>query len=111
MDRGREGRQYQGRLDAQIPVPQLRLPAERGRIARPLDASPLDDVMAIGDSDQHPHIFVNDQDRQSSRLECGEAAPYLLAHQRRQAFGGLVQDEQMRVGDQEIGRASCRERV
>src|SRR6266853_345022 len=52
----------------------------------------------IGDLDQAFHVLVDHQDRLAGRLERGETPPDLLAHQRREPLGRLVEDEQVRIG-------------
>ena len=53
-------------------------------------------------------VLVDHQDGLTRRLQCGEAAPDLLADERREALGRFVQDQQARVGRQ---RAADREHL
>src|SRR6266571_665891 len=52
----------------------------------------------IGDRNQALHVLVDHQDRLAGRLQRGEASPDLLAHQRREPLGRLVEDEEVRIG-------------
>src|SRR2546421_8503911 len=52
----------------------------------------------VGDRDQALDVLVDHQDRLARRLQRGEASPYLLAHQRREPLGRLVEDEEVRIG-------------
>src|SRR6266478_6139210 len=52
----------------------------------------------IGDRDQPLDVLVDHQDRLAGRLQRGEASPDLLAHQRREPLGRLVEDEEVRIG-------------
>src|SRR5258708_1193076 len=52
----------------------------------------------VGDRDQTLHVLVDHQDRLAGRLQRGEASPDLLAHQRREPLGRLVEDEEVRIG-------------
>ncbi|MNR63822.1 hypothetical protein D3C85_1862570 [compost metagenome] len=54
--------------------------------------------MAVGQAHQAVHIFVDNQNRLPRGLERGQAAPDLLANHGRQAFGGLVENQQPRIG-------------
>jgi hypothetical protein len=54
----------------------------------------------VGEADQALHVLVDHQDRLAARAQRPEAAPDLLAHQRRQPLGRLVEDQQARLGDQ-----------
>src|SRR5437868_11194476 len=90
----------------QIAVPQRALGRERRRGTAPGDPAALDDGVMVGDGDQALDVLVDHQDGLPGCLERGEARPDLLAHQRREALGRLVEDEQVRVGHQ---RAADRE--
>src|SRR2546422_7724390 len=52
----------------------------------------------VGDRDQPLDVLVDHQDRLAGRLQRGEAFPDLLAHQRREPLGRLVEDEEVRIG-------------
>jgi hypothetical protein len=64
--------------------------------------------MTVGQAKQRLHVLVDDQDREPLGLELGEAAPDLHPDERRQAFGGFIEDEQARIGHQ---RASYRQHL
>src|SRR5207249_8795223 len=73
---------------------------ELGRRAPPYDTPFFDDVVAVGEAREGLDVLVDDEDRQAARLELSKAGPDLGAHERRQPFGGFVEDEQSRVGHQ-----------
>src|SRR5712691_13508 len=52
----------------------------------------------VGDRDQPLDVLVDHQDRLAGRLQRGEASPDLLAHQRRESLGRLVENEEVRIG-------------
>ena len=54
--------------------------------------------MAIGQPHQRREVLVDDHERQAGVLQARQAGPDLLADQRREPLGGLVQDQQARVG-------------
>src|SRR5215813_6583654 len=56
--------------------------------------------MAVAQTQQGIDILVDDKDRQSIALERREPAPNFLADQWRQALGGLVEQQQLRIGHQ-----------
>src|SRR6266851_1522530 len=89
-----------GESDSKIPMLQVAVAGElRGR-AGPDDAALLDDVMTVGQPDQRAHALVDHQDRLALALQPVEARPDLLADQRRQALGRLVEDQQLGIGHQ-----------
>src|SRR5512138_2911677 len=85
---------------AEVSVLDVHSEPEIGRGAAPDDLSFLEDVVSVGDPRQGRHVLVDDQDRLAPRLEPFHAAPDLGTHERRQAFGGLVEDEQAWVRHQ-----------
>ena len=56
--------------------------------------------MPVGERDQALHVLVDHQDRLAGRTQRREAAPDLFAHQRREALGRFVEDQQARLGHQ-----------
>ncbi len=56
--------------------------------------------MAVGEPHQALEVFVDDQQRLPRLPQPLQALPDLLAHQRREPLGRLVQDQQVRVGHQ-----------
>ena len=56
--------------------------------------------MPVGKRDQPLDILVDDQDGLPAGAQRVEAPPDFLTHQRRQAFAGLVQNQQLRIGHQ-----------
>src|SRR5262247_4514108 len=93
---------------AEVSVLDVRAEPKSGRCAAPDDLPLLEDVVQVGDPRQGRHVLVDDQDRLAPGLEPLHAAPDLGAHERREPFGGLVEDEQARVRHQ---RATDREHL
>ena len=60
----------------------------------------LDDGVPVGQPDQALDVLVDDQRGLTRLAQSREAQPDLLAHQRRQSLGGLVENQQARVGQQ-----------
>src|ERR1043166_9729205 len=87
-------------LDPEIALLQAIVARQLRRGARPYDAALFDDVMAVGQPDQSTDILVDHQDGLALALEPRQAAPDFLANQRRQAFGRLVEDQELGVGHQ-----------
>src|SRR5512134_1578283 len=84
--------------DAQVAMLHVRVRGElRGRAA-PYYAALLEHVMAVGDLRERLHVLVDDEERQPPGLELGDGAVDVLADDRREALGGLVEDQQARVG-------------
>src|SRR5678816_1822493 len=83
---------------SQVTLPDRRVPVELGRAAGPGDPAFLEDDMPVGELDQALHVLVDHQDRLAARAQRGETVPDLLAHHRRQALGGLVEDQEARLG-------------
>src|SRR2546423_2579665 len=86
--------------DAQVAMPEVAIGIELGRGALPGDASALDDRVPVGEAHQPLDVLVDDEDRLSSLPQALEALPDFLAHERREAFGRLIQDQKMRIGDE-----------
>src|SRR5262245_22257255 len=59
-------------LHSQVPVLHIAVPGEIRRGAAPDHAPFLDDVVPVGDARQRPQVLVDDEDRQSRRLERSE---------------------------------------
>src|SRR5881409_1342891 len=93
---------------AEVSVLNVRSEPKLGRRAAPDDLAFLDDVVPVRDPRERRHVLVDDQDRLAPRLEPVHAAPDLGADEWCQAFGGLVENEQARIGHQ---RASDREHL
>ncbi len=56
--------------------------------------------MPVGNTGEVIHVLVDNQDRQARLLEPDQAGPDLPPYQRRQPFGGLIQDQQGRIDHQ-----------
>src|SRR5215470_19055909 len=93
---------------AEVSVLNVRAEPKLRRRAAPHDLSLLEDVVLVRDARERGHVLVDDQDRLVPGLEPLHAAPDLGAHERREPFGGLVEDEQARVRHQ---RATDREHL
>src|SRR5262245_7266857 len=83
---------------AEVAVLDVRAGLELGRSTAPDDLAFLEDVVRVRDPREGRHVLVDEQDRLAPRLQARDAAPDLGAHERRQALGGLVEDEQSRIG-------------
>jgi hypothetical protein len=81
-------------------VLQLAVAGQRLGGASPDDAALLDDVMAVGQANQRAHALVDHQDRLALALQPVEARPDLLADQRCQPLGRLVEDQELGIGHQ-----------
>src|SRR5438874_1280308 len=86
--------------NAQVAMPEVAIGIELGRGTLPGDASALDDRVPVGEAHQPLDVLVDDEDRLSSLPQAVEALPDFFAHERRQAFGRLVEDEEMRISHQ-----------
>ena len=53
--------------------------------------------MAVGDPGQRIEMLVDQQDRLPFLLQAAEASPDFGADQRREAFGRLIENEQLRI--------------
>src|SRR5580765_8089158 len=93
---------------AEIPMPQRAIGVELARGAAPGDSPALDDGVVVGDPDEAVDVFVDHQEGEARSLQRRQAPPDLLAHQRRQALGRLVEDQQVGIGHE---RASDREHL
>ena len=93
------------RLDAEIPVPEPAIGVELGGRALPRHAPALDDRVAVGELRPGARRTCRSPGS-SDPAACSacEAAPDLLAHQRREALGRLVEDEQVRDSSSARGR-------
>ncbi len=60
----------------------------------------LDDGVPVGQRNQFLDVLVDHQHALPFAAQAGEAGPYLLADQWGEPFGGLVENQQARVGDQ-----------
>src|SRR5688500_10585436 len=70
----------------------------------PVDhATVLDDVVAVGDGLGEAEVLLDQQDGKALGLELRDGAADLLHDDRREALGGLVQQEQARTGAQDPG--------
>jgi hypothetical protein len=81
-------------------VLQLRLRDQLRRRAAPHRAAAFDDVVPVGDAGEVLDVLVDHQYRLSARFKHRQAAPDFLADQRRESFGGFIQDQQPRIGHQ-----------
>src|SRR5436190_23935277 len=82
--------------DAEIPLLDVAGSCELRGGPGPHHLTLLDDVVAVGNSGERLDVLVDEQDREPGGLEAGKAAPDLGAYQRCQAFGRLVENEQLR---------------
>ena len=57
-------------------------------------------IMAVGNLREVGDVLVDHQNRLALRLEHRQAIPDFVADQRREAFGGFVEDQQPRIGHQ-----------
>src|SRR2546427_1231726 len=79
---------------AEVSVLHVLAGAQLGRGPAPDHAPLLEHVVVIGQPRERLDVFVDEQHRQSARLEPLQAPPDLGADERRQAFGRLVEDQQ-----------------
>src|SRR3954467_15152022 len=86
--------------DAEIPMPEAAIGIELGGGPLPGDAPALDDRVAIREPHQALDVLVDDEDRLPGLAQPAEALPDLLAHERCQPFGRLVEDQEVRIGHQ-----------
>src|SRR5688572_4080738 len=84
-------------LDPEVAMPEPAVGVKLARSALPRHAPALDDGMAVGELHQALDVLVDDEHGLSRGAQALEALPDLLAHQRRQALGRFVKDQQMRV--------------
>ena len=57
-------------------------------------------MVTVGDFGECVHILVDHQYGLTGGLEFGEAVPDFRPDERREALGGLVEDQELRVGHQ-----------
>src|SRR6185369_17068483 len=88
------------RSRAEMAMPERAIGAERLRAAAPRDASLLDDDVVVADRDQPFDVLVDHDHREAGAAQRRERAPDLLAHEGREPFGRLVEDQQQRIGDE-----------
>ena len=88
------------RLDSQIAMPDAAIGAELARAASPGHAPALDDRVVIGERDEPLDVLVDDEDGLAGPAQHRQALPDLLADERRQALGRLVEDQQMGIRHQ-----------
>src|SRR5213594_2649046 len=88
-------------LDSEILVQLAHVGVELGVGDRVDDAAVLHDVVAVGDGGREPEVLLDEQDRESVGLQPANGGADLLDDHRRQAFGGLVQQEQARARSQD----------
>src|SRR5215831_12625096 len=87
----------QGKSHAEETVLHVAVPRELGRRSGPCDAPFLDYVVPVGDARERPEVLVDHEDREARSLEALDRAVDLDADERREAFGRLVEDEELRV--------------
>src|SRR5215470_5097286 len=87
-------------LEADEAADGLIFAAQGARVSAPAHASALEHVMAVGKSSEDFEILVHDQDRLAAALELTQHFPDLAADDGGEAFGCLVQDQQLGVGHQ-----------
>src|SRR5687768_2999321 len=78
---------------AKVAAPQRPVGGELARRAVPCEPAAFDDDVPIGKVDQSVHVFVDNEDSLAGPPQLVEAAPDLLADQRRKPLGRLVQDQ------------------
>ena len=81
-------------------MPDIVIGIKHGRAAMPDDTALFDDGVMVGQSDQAFDIFIYDQDGLPGATQACQAAPDFFANQRRQALGGLIEDQQAGIGGQ-----------
>src|SRR5215831_13146190 len=84
--------------DAQIPVLNFRRGGKLRGTPGPYHFAPLDQIMAIGDTDQRLDVLVDDQNGLTGRFEPREAIPDFSADERCQSLGRLIEDQQPGIG-------------
>ena len=81
-------------------MPEPAIGVKLRRASLPRYAPALDNGVAVGEPEQALDVFVDHQDSLSGAAQPPEAAPDLLAHERREAFGRFVEDQEVRVRDE-----------
>ena len=76
-----------------MPEPAVGVKLRRGSLPR--HAPALDDGVAVGELHQALDVLVDHEDRLPGGAQAPEAVPDLLAHERREAFGRLVENQEM----------------
>src|SRR4051812_13612433 len=71
---------------------------ERCGVAAPDHLALLEHEVAVGELGQRLDLLVDDDDRQASAFQRVQPGPDLLAYDRREALGRLVEDEEARIG-------------
>src|SRR5438128_103623 len=90
------------------------LPQERfvcpQNVARSLehDLSLVENVVAVGDGERCPEVLLDDQHRHASLPDAADDFDDLLDNERREAFRGLIEDEEPRIQEK---RARNREHL
>src|SRR5262249_19859264 len=92
-------------LEADEAADGLIFAAQRARVSAPAHASALEHVMAVGKPREGLVIFFHHQDSFAPALELTQHFPDLAADDGGEAFGCLVQDQQLGVGHQ--GACDC----
>ena len=92
----------------EMPVHQLRIGLEFGRRALEHDLALDQDDDAVGHGRDLGHALVDQQRRDAAVADQADGVPDLVADERREAFGRLVEDQHARVGQQ---RARDREHL
>src|SRR5712691_119049 len=87
-------------LDPEIALLNIVACREVGRAAAPDHPAFLQHIVYFRDAGQRLHVLVDDENRQPFGLQALDRAVDLRAHQRREALGRLVEDQQPRIGHQ-----------
>src|SRR6267143_4949646 len=95
-----KGRAGQRASDAQVAMLQVAVRRQLGGDTAPDDAAFLEHIVPVGDARQGAQVLVDDEDSQARGLQAFDRAVDLDANERRQALGGLVEDEHARIGHQ-----------
>src|SRR5262249_28727061 len=99
------GAAVQTSLEADEAADGLIFAAQGARVSAPAHAPAFEHVMAVGEAREDFEILVHDQDRLAAALELTQRLPDLAADDGGEAFGRLVQDQQLGVGHQ--GACDC----
>src|SRR3989454_11370952 len=87
-------------LDSEVAMLDILACGKLGRGPGPHHAALFQHIVYVRDAGQRLHVLVDDENRQPFGLQPLDRAVDLGAHQRRQALGRLVEDQQPRIGHQ-----------
>jgi hypothetical protein len=90
-----------------IPMLQVGLGEQLLRCAAPHGPSALDDVVAVGDAREVADVLVDHEHGLAAAFQHRQAIPDLVAYEGREAFGGLVQDQEFSDWSSARGRSAA----